>query len=228
MSLEASKILSYLDLPPEYDPAPDAKPVEFLSLHLRELPASLLSQFSTALSPRQRSVLPTIRNRRLKYTSSDPAEFRFAEARRAWPTLWEGRERRGIEEGADEKAWANTEFLDGSIRPHVGKLGKMLGDLEEEREAERVRAIRREQAVADEFIPEEDEESEDESSEEESTSPAGETPPDPQAEQELFSRRLRERFIYGLLDTPLYEKVDWDDNLDEDREAEERWFDEDD
>lgn len=198
MALEASKILVYLGLPAAYSPAPDTEPVEFLLLHLRELPAGLLSQFSNVLSPRQRSAIPTIRNRRLKYTQGDPTEFRFSEARRTWPTLWEGRERRGIEEGAEEKAWVETEFLGGSSRPHVGKLGKMLGELEEEREAERVRVIRREQAVADEFIPEEDED-EEESSDEESLQP-DETPPDPQAEQELFSRRIRERFIYGLLD----------------------------
>ena len=138
----------------------------------------------------------------MKYTQGDPVEFRFAEARRTWPTLWEGRERRGIEEGAEEKTWAETEFLGGSSRPHVGKLGKMLGELEEEREAERVRAIRREQAQADDFIPEEDED-EEESSEEETPPPDTETPPNPQADQELFSRRIRERFIYGLLDVRL-------------------------
>lgn len=199
MELEASKILSYLSLPPDYDPVPNAKPIEFLSLHLHELPASLLCQFNNVVSPRQRSVIPTIRNRRLKYFSGDPIEFRFTEARRTWPTLYEGRERRGVEEGADEKTWADTDFLGGSIRPYVGKLGKMLGELEEEREADRVRVIRREQATADEFIPEEDED-EDESSDEDSPPPADETPPDPQADRDLFSRRIRERFIYGLLD----------------------------
>ncbi|VDC04084.1 unnamed protein product [Peniophora sp. CBMAI 1063] len=227
MSIESQKMLVYLGLSPDYDPAPDVKPIQFLSIHLHELPASLLIQFTDLLSPRQRSVIPAIRNRRLKYTQGNPVELRFTEARRTWPTLWEGRERRGVEEGADERAWADTDFLEGSQRPHVGKLGKMLGELEEEREAERVRTIRREQATAEEFIPEEDED-EDES-EDDTPPPDNATPPDPQADMELFSRRVRERFIYGLLDTQLYDKVDWDDGLDEvDREAEERWFDEDD
>jgi hypothetical protein len=51
----------------------------------------------------------------------------------------------------------------------------------------------------------------------------------PEEAQALFERRVRERFIYGLLEGADYDSVDWDEWLDveDDRDAEERWFDDD-
>ena len=47
--------------------------------------------------------------------------------------------------GKEEEEWASKQFLDGK-KMHVGKLGPLLGGYEEEREAERVRTIRRREA----------------------------------------------------------------------------------
>ncbi|GAV98991.1 hypothetical protein LENED_000415 [Lentinula edodes] len=117
--------------------------------------------------------------------------------------------------------------MQGSTK-HVKKLGSLLRDYEEEREAERVRNIRRTQLAAEEsqFIPEEDEDSaEDEPVESGDVEEATEA--DNRAE---FERRIRERFIYGLLDNIDYDRVDWDESLDtdNDRDTEERWFDDED
>ncbi|KAF9006579.1 hypothetical protein BDQ17DRAFT_1351989 [Cyathus striatus] len=220
MSLELfneSVILKYLDLPHDYQPSPKTDAVVFLKKHLTQLPPHILLHFSHITTPKQRSVLPTIRNRRLTYTVNNPPELHFLAARRNWPLLWEGRERRGIEEGREEKAWAEI---------HVGKLGNLLKEYEEEREAERIRIMRRENAALDDFVPEEDESSSDEDEDIKQTS-------EQETEEEIrttFERLIRERFIYGLLDNIDYDKVDWDETLDDaedNREAEERWFDED-
>ncbi|KAI0033341.1 hypothetical protein K488DRAFT_47978 [Vararia minispora EC-137] len=225
MDLEAQRILAYLGLPIDYEPAPDAQPVAFLVRHLRELPPNLLRQFSAVTTPKQRSEVAAIRNRRLKFCDSDPEALRFHAARRAWPTLWDGSNARpGKEEAQEEMAWVDSEFMGGSLRPHVGRLGKLLGDFEEERAAVRARATRRVPLMADDFVPEEDESS----GEEVSTEQTRPEPPDPEIEQALFLRRVKERFIYGLLETSLYDTVDWDDEWDfEDQDAEDRWFNDD-
>ncbi|KAI0065938.1 hypothetical protein BV25DRAFT_1616127 [Artomyces pyxidatus] len=195
---DGTTLLSYLGLPLDYTPAPGNEPIPFLTKHLHQLPPHLLFYFSTVTTPQERSVLPSVRNRRFKFSNSDPPELRLSEAKRQWPTLWEGRERRGQEEGRQEREWAEKEFLDGKIKSHVGKLAALLGDYEEEREAERVRNVRREQAIAaeDEFVPEEDESSDEEIE--------GDLPQDDPAvtedAEEVFTRRIRERFIYGLLE----------------------------
>jgi len=131
-----------------------------------------------------------------------------------------------MEEGKDERDWVQNGFLEGAMK-HVGKLGTLLGDYEEEREAERVRILRRERAAEVAFVPEEDSDSEDEEMEEdESITPVDEEMK-PEEAKASFERLVRERFIYGLLDSIDYDAVDWDDQLDseDDREAEERWFD---
>ncbi|KAI0050173.1 hypothetical protein FA95DRAFT_1487706 [Auriscalpium vulgare] len=217
--------LSYLGLPPDHSPSPATEPLVFLSQHLRQLPPHLLLYFSSVTTPRQRSSLALVRNRRYKYTASSPSELGFSEAKHEWPMLWEGRERRGLDEGQEEKEWAERNFLDGGKKQAVGKLGALLAEMEEEREADRVRMIRR-AAAQDDFVPEEDEESSDEEMEEEIPP---EEPESAEEAQAMFLRRVRERFIYGLLPTDIYDKVDWDDSWDEDdRDAEDRWFDEDD
>ncbi|KAG1872762.1 hypothetical protein C8R48DRAFT_753656 [Suillus tomentosus] len=219
-----SDILSYLTLPQDYNPLPSVDPIEFLKRHLHELPPNIIQRFSLVTTPKQRTMITEIRNRRLKFTESRPRSLSFAVARNTWPTLWQGRERRGQEEGKEEQEWAKMNFLGGSEQ-QVGNLAKLLGDMEEEREAERVRFIQRTQAN-DDFVPEEESDSEDEN---DSEYPEIQEPESPQEAQALFERRIRERFIYGLLEGADYDSVDWDEwlDVDDDRNAEERWFDDD-
>ncbi|KAJ3576200.1 hypothetical protein NP233_g615 [Leucocoprinus birnbaumii] len=216
-------VLAYLGLPLDYEPSPRTSTIQFLRKHLSQLPPNILCKFSSITTPKLRTVLTPIRNRRLRYVNTHPSELGFVSARNKWPELWEGRERRGREEGEEEKKWARDEFLKGEQK-HIGKLGNLLGDYEEEREAERIRAVRRELAETT-TIPEEEEE-EDTDSEEELV------PIEEESEEEkrrYFERMIRERFIYGLLPGIEYDEVDYDESLDveDDRETQDRWFDED-
>ena len=105
-----------------------------------------------------------------------------------------------VEVGRDEKIWAERGFLDGE-KQHVGKLGGLLGGYAEEREAERMRAERRERAAreAEEFIPEEDSESDED--EDDAMNVTTQDPgPSPFEEKIYFERLIKEKFIYGLLD----------------------------
>lgn len=197
-AFDESPILSYLGLPESgCEPSPRTAPIDFLIKHLQQLPPHLLLTFSSIINPKQRTPISTIRNRRLKYANLHPPELSFSLARRTWPTMWEGRERRGQEEGQDEKEWAESGFLRGSTK-HVGKLGSLLGGYEEEREAERVRILRRERAVQDEFVLEEEEESD---SSDEIHAATEEVEQETVEEAKAsFERLVRERFIYGLLE----------------------------
>ncbi|KAK2466067.1 hypothetical protein APHAL10511_001709 [Amanita phalloides] len=213
-------VLTYLALPSDYVPSPHTDPIAFLSRHLHHLPPHILAHFSSITSAKQRTIIPIIRNRRLKYANTTPTELSFQIAKKTWPHLWKGHERAGLNESRDEKEWANHNFLAGHHQ-HVGKLGSLLGQYEEEREAERTRTLRRTHTLTEEFVEEEDESE----SGEEPTVPVEET------EQEAiasFERVIRERLIYGLLEDFDYDRIDWDESLDtdDDREAEERWFDE--
>ncbi|TCD70405.1 hypothetical protein EIP91_003486 [Steccherinum ochraceum] len=225
-------ILSYLGLPEDYTPSPTNEPIEFLKRHLRYTPPHLITSFSTTTTPKQRTVIPAVRNRRSRYTESNPSELQFTAAKSTWPTLWEGRELRGKDEAKEEEEWAQKSFLEGpgKGKMHVGKLGTLLGGYEEEREAERVRGVRRREAEERDALPEEDEDTDDEEFEEEmraaaSTAPVEESPEEMKA---AFLRVVKERFIYGLLENIDYDKVDWDErwDVDNDRDEEERWFDE--
>lgn len=245
--LDANAVLSYLGLPKDHIPSPTDDPIAFLSEQIRYLPPNILSRFSSLTTPKQRTNISTIRNRRLKYTESNPAELDFVAAKSSWPTLWLGREPRGREEGKEEHDWAQNNFLEGKEK-HVGKLGVLLSMYEEEREAEKVRTIRRQEAEAAEALPEEDSESESESEESELDSDGPDEGESPAVAQALFLRRIKERFIYGLLDVSSYftqpslnflkvvrrlsqsidyDRVDWDEQWDagNDRDEEERWFD---
>lgn len=190
-----ARVLRYIGLPENYQPSPDAQPIEFLTKHLRELPPHLLTLFTSCTTPKERSIIPGIRNRRLKYTQSNPPEFSFSSAKTSWPLLWTGTERRGVSEAEEEREWVKNEFL-ANLQPHVGKLGELLGGYEEEREAERVRDLRRHQAEYFESLPEEDEESDEEDEE----SVAAEDTENAVDAEEWFLRRIKERFIYGLLE----------------------------
>lgn len=185
--------LKYLGLPEDYQPSPVRDPVEFLTRHLRVLPPQLLQAFSSLTTAKQRTAIPVIRNRRLMYIQSQPSELRFDAARIKWPTIWQGREPLGAME--DEKLWVNNEFLGGQ-KLHVGKLGTLLGDQEEEREAQRIRKLRR-QAAEEDFIPEEDSESDESDDEPPGSKAMDDFPEDLRAD---FERIIRERLVYGLLD----------------------------
>jgi hypothetical protein len=220
-------VLRYLGLDDDYQPSPGDRPIDFLKLHIRAIPPQLLSFFSSATTPRQRTQIPLIRNRRLKYTDSKPPELGFDVARSRWPMLWQGGGRVGIEEGREERRWAESSFLTGSTK-HVGNLGRLLGDYEEEREADRVRTQRR-RHVEQTFIPEEDEDTD--SDDDVDMQPAAEREEESEADlRALFDRRIREQFIYGLLTDVDYDSVDFNDLLDTDNddELQERWFDDDD
>jgi hypothetical protein len=197
-SFNAAPVLSYLSLPADYNPSPSDTPINFLTIHLRQLPPNLLSLFSSLLAPNERTVLPTIRNRRQKYASTIPRELTWPEARKRWPTLWEGRERPGQEQAKEEREWADRdlEFL-GGTKGQVGKLGKLLGDYEEEREAERMRQARRETLVDMEEAQVEEEEDTDDEADERAVV---EEPESPNQARIAFERVVAEKFIYGLLD----------------------------
>lgn len=192
--------LKYLGLPPDFSPSPETNPISFLNQFLSNLPPHILLHYSSITTPKQRTVIAQIRNRRLQYTHRNPPELRFESARNTWPELWQGRERRGKEEGEDERSWAQSDFLQGD-RQHVGKLANLLAEYEEEREAERVRELRRSRAVdEDDFVPEEDTDSD-----VDDNTGANEPPETESAEQAKasFERLVRERFIYGLLDVSI-------------------------
>ena len=137
-------------------------------------------------------MIAEIRNRRLAYTETKPEELAFAGARNRWPHLWSGRGSRGQEAAQEEREWAEKGFLGGGAQ-QVGKLGTLLADYEEEREAERIRQVRR-QRTTEEFAFEEEEDSESELSDQ------GVSEESPEEERAAFERRVKELFIYGMLE----------------------------
>ena len=193
-------ILKYLGLPPDHQPNPESDPIRFLSQNIRIVPKHFAQTFAQSTTPKQRTVIPIIRNRRTKFTQSNPTELTFESAKNAWPLLWtgdpsDGGPRRGQAEGLEEKDWTDREFL-GGAKQHVGKLGALLGNYEEERAAERFRMERRRREADEPFIPEEDEDT----SDEENLAPAHPEEESPEEAHLAFERLIRERFIYGLLD----------------------------
>ena len=235
-----SIILKYLGYPTGHEPSPTRAPIQFLSQNIRYLPPHLLQLFSDTTTPKQRASVSAIKNRRLRYMESGPAELSFQAARTTWPSLWQGPEIQSQirAEGKEEAEWAKTDFL-GGAKQHVGKLGPLLGEYEEERESERIRGVRRQQREYEEALPEEDEDSDDE---EAARAVAAEEPTSEEA-RDLFLRTIKERFIYGLLDVSTqdlipeaglnafvqsfdYDSVDWVETWDErtDRDGEEQWF----
>lgn len=118
-------------------------------------------------------------------------------AKASFASLWPGVIGNDVakEEAEDEKRWADKEFLGGRGK-QVGKFGDLLGGYEEEREAERARTLRRQQREVEESFPEEDEDTD----EEEAAMVAAQEVLTPQEAELLFKRRLKERFIYGLLE----------------------------
>jgi hypothetical protein len=207
---DAQIILKYLDLPPSYSPSPSSDPKSFLEVHIHQLPPNLLARFSSALDIHERSSLPVIRNRRTQYVQSAPREYTFEGARRRFPELWESIAlARGDpapwldvraaarDDADDEKKWAEREFL-GGIQGQVGKLGTLLSGYEEERVVVQEKEKRVERAKLREIERETEEEFEESSDEDELDSPPG--PEDLAQARETFTRLVKERFIYGLLE----------------------------
>ena len=190
-------ILKYLGYSADHEPSPSHAPIDFLSQNIRYLPPHLLKLFSDTTTPKQRTTVAAIRNRRLRYVESGPAELSFQAARTTWPSLWQGPEIQSQirVEGKEEEDWAKKEFL-GGTKQQVGKLGSLLGEYEEERESERIRVVRRQQREYEEALPEEDEDTD----EEEAARAAAAEEPTAEEARDLFMRRIKERFIYGLLD----------------------------
>ena len=185
--------LIYLGLPQNYEPSPDTEPIAFLSKHLLQLPPHLLMNYTYITTPKQRTAIATIRNRRLHYANRNPPDLQFNYARATWPDLWQGQERQVGQNGDDERAWVQSEFLEGK-KQFVGKLGNLLASYEEERESEGIRMLRRNRAtVENDFVPEEDSDSDNDS----------QPPQETETEEEVkasFERLIREFFVYGRLE----------------------------
>ena len=181
--------LRYLGLPQNYEPSPENDPINFLSKHLLQLPPHLLTNYTYITTPKQRTAIATIRNRRLHYANKNPPDFQFDQARITWPGLWQGGERQVGQNGDEERAWVQSSFLEGK-KPFVGKLGNLLANYEEEREFESMRMLRRSRASTEnDFVPEEDSDSDHDSQ--------------PETEEEAkasFERLIRELFVYGHLE----------------------------
>ena len=183
--------LKYLGLPQNYEPSPETEPIAFLSKHLLQLPPHLLMDYTYITTPKQRTAIATIRNRRLHYANRNPPDLQFNYARATWPDLWQGKEVGQF--GDDERAWVQSEFLEGK-KQFVGKLGNLLASYEEERESEAIRMLRRNRTIAEnDFLPEEDSDSDNDS----------QPPQEIETEEEVkasFEKLIRDLFVYGRLE----------------------------
>ena len=192
-SFDKTPSLRYLGLPQNYEPSPGNDPISFLRKHLLQLPPHLLMNYTYITTPKQRTAIATIRNRRLHYASKNPPDLQFNHARITWPGLWQGQQRPVGQNGDDERAWVQSSFLEGK-KQFVGKLGNLLASYEEERESESIRMLRRSRATTEnDFVPEEDSESDNDSQ------PPQETETEEEAKAS-FERLIRELFIYGRLE----------------------------
>jgi len=184
--------LSYLGLPQSYEPSPENDPIAFLRKHLLQLPPHLLMSYTHITTPNQRTTIAAIRNRRLHYANKNPPDLQFNYARITWPGLWQGQERLVGQDGDDERAWVQSEFLKGK-KKFVGNLGNLLATYEEERLSECIRTLGRRRATTDtDFVPEED-----------SDSDSDPHPQEKETEEEAkasFERLIREFFVYGRLE----------------------------
>ncbi|KAG8975212.1 hypothetical protein FRB90_009578 [Tulasnella sp. 427] len=248
---DAAPILKYLSLPSSYDPHPKDDPIPFLRDHLVQLPIEHLKPFSSITTPRQRTQLLRIRNRRTTFACSAEGmkALSWVEARKEDPLAYEafmisstGTQgmplaedpsdptrafRKGEEEAKEERIWAQGSFMDGA-KGHVGegKLAALLGQFEEEREAERFRDMKREMREKERIQRESEPEEEDDDEGEDETTPTHDSPEDA---RKSFENVTRDKFIDGLLEWMEYDAVDWDERWDDDgRDDEERWFDEED
>ena len=194
MIFDKTPSLRYLGLPQNYEPSPENDPIAFLSKHILQLPPHLLMNYTHITTPKQRTTIATIRNRRLHYANQNPPDLQFNHARLTWPGLWQGQERQVGQSGDEERAWAQSDFLEGK-KQFVGKLGNLLAGYEEERESESIRMLRRSRTTTeDDFVPEEDNESESE------TEPPQEEKETEEEAKASFERLIQEFFVYGRLE----------------------------
>lgn len=237
--LTVQSTLKYLGLPIDYKPAPDQEPFEFLSLHVAVLPQAYLSAFSDAVTPRQRTSIRLIKNRRTQYAvNGNPSALRWDRARRLEPYIWNSMNtgitvnptappppppRPGADAAEDEREWADSNFMGYQSTPsrsaaagpigssaqkgYVGRLGDLLAEYEEEREAERLRTSRIERAAIAAAERDTEEEFDSESSEEDEDEDEDDGAPlETESAEEIrsaFERTIRERFINGLLTVSL-------------------------
>ncbi|OXG42047.1 hypothetical protein C359_02633 [Cryptococcus neoformans Bt120] len=226
---DVSRILFYLQLPPsDLLPLP---PLQFLQAYLHLLPPSLLEPFAI-IPPKARTSIPSIKRRRLIHSTTHPSFLTASQGRLRWPLLWErmgGDPFAPVSESAEEEAaWAESSFMKGTAgNQQVRKLGGFLRLMEEEREAEEVRAAKRMERRLDQ----EGEEFEEESDEEEERIGASQWPQVAEDQQEVelaFEKRLLELFLDGL-DTIDYSPIDFVDPPGGDpiaqRDAEDKYFD---
>lgn len=225
-SADALALLRYLGLPEDHSPSPQLQPIEFLNLYLPVLSQQHLAFFSDLPSPRQRTAVRLIKNRRTRFAlESDSSTLRWEEGRNLEPYIWDSMHsgvprstelppsRPGAHAGDQERAWADDSFVGyraagpsqsqpstGTQKGYVGRLGDLLAEYEEEREAERIRTTRRERAAiaAMEKETEEEFDSDSDSSAEEGRT-AEEMVESVDEIRKAFERVLRERFIDGLL-----------------------------
>ena len=195
MSFDKTSSLRYLGLPQNYEPSPENDPITFLSKHLLQLPPHILMNYTYITTPKQRTAIATIRNRRLHYANKNPPDFQFNNARLTWPDLWQGQEHHVEQNGDDERAWVQNEFLKGK-KQYVGKLGNLLAAYEEERKSEGIRMLKRSRATTENnFVPEEDSDSDGDGD--------SQPPQETETEEEVkasFERLIREFFVYGRLE----------------------------
>jgi hypothetical protein len=228
LELESPALLKYLRLPENYEPSPSKEPLQFLKLHISVLPQYLLQSFSKPLTPRQRTSIPLIKNRRTNYVlQRHPQELKWDRGRVLEPLLWENMNagrvatasappRPGVEAGVQEREWAERHFVGYHSAPsrsgsdgernaqkgYVGRLGELLAEYEEEREAERLRMLRRERIAASASERETEEEFDTDSSDDEITRDPLSAVLEAESTEEVqssFERVLRERFIDGFL-----------------------------
>lgn len=99
--------------------------------------------------------------------------------------------------------WAKGGFL-GGFKGHVGKIGEILSEYEEEREAESARTLRRERMAKK--AQEESAVQEEEDDSDECGAEAGPEPSDKEKKR-AFERLLREQFIAGRVDVSVHSPV---------------------
>ncbi|KAG8937082.1 hypothetical protein FRC02_006282 [Tulasnella sp. 418] len=254
-TFDPTPILRYLSLPKDYVPSPAEQPLEFLKAHLVQLPPQLLQPFSLLLTPRQRTTLMRIKNRRSTFVQSPEGleKLGWQEARKENPVAYEtfmidlvgvtGRPlidvegevdkqreaRKGELEGIEESDWVQSNFMGGATAFHrhvgEGKFERLMAVFEEERQA----VYQREQQQKVRQHQEQIEGSvypEEEGSESEESEVETEKMSSDDARR-MFERITRENFIDGHLEWMDYNLVDYDDRWDSDlQDEEERWFDE--
>ncbi|WVO14127.1 hypothetical protein L204_101756 [Cryptococcus depauperatus] len=229
---DISSILTFLNLPSSESGTLPLPPLQFLQTYLSQLPPSLLQHF-VFISPKERTRIKQIKRRRLLQSTTKPRFLTAGEGRLRWPLLWE---RLGGDpylatsfSAEDEAAWANLSFMSGTPDDQqVRKLGGFLRLMEEEREAEDVRAAKRMERAL-ETVGEEFEEESDDEDEEQTEQQRPVIADDQERVEIIFEKQLLELFLDGL-DTIDYSPIDFVDPAEGDpialRDAQDKYFDE--